>query len=293
MRVAAITALAMVAFAANSVLTRAALDGGDDAASPAASADPAAFSLVRISAGAVTLLAVLALRRGASGVGVTGAITWRAWPSALALFGYVAGFSYAYLSLGAGTGALILFGVVQASILSVALLRGERLSALAWTGLALALAGLAYLVAPGVTAPDAWGATLMAGAGIAWAVYTLRGRTAVDAAAATTANFALAVPLVLLLALIAAGAGTLRMEPTGFLLAVASGAIASALGYLLWYSVLPSLSRTVAGIVQLTPAPLAAAGGLLLIGEPLTARLLVATVLILGGVALAVAGRNR
>ena len=211
--------------------------------------------------------------------------------SAAALFAYAAGFSYAYLTLGAGTGALILFGVVQATIIGWAVTRGDRLHGRAWLGLLLAVGGLIYLVGPGVSAPDPLGAALMALAGLAWAVYTLRGRGSSQPVLTTTANFLYSVPFAVLLLVIVLAAGAASMDGVGLALAIASGAIASGLGYVLWYTALPHLSRTTAGIVQLTPAPLAALGGLLLVGEAITARLVIASLLILGGVALAITPR--
>ncbi len=279
--VVGVTAAAMVAFAANSVLTRAALDADH--------ADGATFAAVRLTSGAAFLLLLVAFGRGRTAA--RSALAGRAWLSAAALFTYAAGFSYAYLTLSAGTGALILFGVVQATILGWALVRGERLHALAWLGLSLAVGGLIYLVGPGVSAPDPLGAALMALAGLAWAVYTMRGRGGRDPVLATTANFSYSVPFAVLLLAVALVAGAARMDAVGLALAVTSGAIASALGYVLWYAALPHLSRTTAGIVQLTPAPLAAVGGLLLVGEAITARFVIASILILGGVALAVAPR--
>ena len=271
----------MVAFAANSVLTRAALDADH--------ADGATFAAVRLISGAAFLLLLVSIGRGRAAA--TSAVAGRAWLSAAALFTYAAGFSYAYLTLSAGTGALILFGVVQATILGWALVRGERLNGLAWLGLSLAVGGLIYLVGPGVSAPDPLGAALMALAGLAWAVYTLRGRGGRDPVLSTTANIIYSVPFAALLLTVALVAGATGMDAVGAALAITSGAIASGLGYVLWYTALPHLSRTTAGIVQLTPAPLAAVGGLLLVGEAITARFVIASILILGGVALAVTPR--
>jgi drug/metabolite transporter (DMT)-like permease len=274
---ALITALAMVAFASNSVLARAALrDSGTD---------PGTFTAVRLGSGAAFLLLLVAATRGSTPA--RGTISAKAWLSGAALFSYAAGFSYAYLSLGAGTGALILFGVVQSTILGTALVKGERLTFLAMFGLVIALAGLVVLLGPGVSAPDPFGAALMVLAGLAWAAYTLRGRQAQDAVLLTASNFVAATPAAFLLLAVVLAVGTFRMTVSGLALAVASGVLASGLGYVLWYTVLPSLSRTTAGIVQLTPAPIAAVAGLLLIGEPITARVVAASILILAGVAMA------
>jgi drug/metabolite transporter (DMT)-like permease len=215
------------------------------------------------------------------------------WLSATALFIYAAGFSYAYVSLGSGTGALILFGVVQAVIIGTALLRGDRPGWGTYLGLTIALLGLVYLVAPGISAPDHVGTVLMALAGVGWAFYTLRGRSGADPVVLTGANFLLSLVFCAALGIIALTLGVEEVSAKGAVLAAASGAIASGLGYSLWYAVLPRLTRAQAGVIQLSPVPLAAAGGLLLLGEPLTTRLAVATVFILGGVALAIVTPER
>jgi drug/metabolite transporter (DMT)-like permease len=273
----AVTTLAMVAFAANSVLARLAL--ADDGI------DPGTYTSIRLATGTLMLLPLILLTRGISpgGVAKSGSLV-----SAAALFAYAAGFSYAYLTLGAGTGALILFGVVQAVILGTALIRGERPGWQTYVGLTAALAGLVYLVAPGVSAPDPAGSVLMVLAGAGWAIYTLRGRGGPDPLAATGANFLLSLPFCAVLFLLVITFGSGRASANGILLATASGALASGLGYTLWYLALPLLTRAQAGVIQLSPVPLAAAGGLLFLGEPLPARLASATALILGGVALAV-----
>lgn len=266
----------MVAFAANSVLARLALEDR--------AIDPASYVAVRLGSGALVLAALAAaLGRGRGGT----------WSSAALLFVYAAGFAFAYLSLGAGTGALLLFAVVQVSMIGAALARGERPGRAALAGWLAAAAGLVYLAAPGLSAPDPLGAALMAAAGLAWAGYTLRGRAAGDPIAATAGNFVRATPLAALLLAAPLLRGELHATPRGLVLAALSGAIASGLGYVLWYRAVPRLSRVQAGVVQLTPAPLAAAGGLLLIGEPITPRLLAAALLILGGVAVAIAAARR
>ncbi len=276
----ALASLAMVAFAANSVLARLALGDGD--------ADPAGFTLIRICSGAV----VLALLASWSGnvSGRTGWLSSGSWTSAAFLVGYAGGFSIAYLSLGAATGALVMFGVVQLVIFGVAVRSGERPAAATWFGLSLAALGLVFLAAPGLDAPDPRGLAVMAGAGLAWALYTLRGRTVVRPLDVTASNFVRGVPIVVGLAavtvVVTGDLGT--MTSAGVLEATLSGAVASGLGYAVWYAVLPRLTRAQSGIIQLSPAPLAAIGGLVLIGEPVTGRVLVASVLILGGVALGV-----
>jgi drug/metabolite transporter (DMT)-like permease len=273
-----LTLLALLGFAANSLLCRAALAGG-----AARSIDAASFTLVRLASGALVLALLLrARRRPAAPTEQRGS-----WPAALALFAYAAGFSLAYVRIGAGVGALLLFGCVQLTMLGAGLARGERPRALEWVGLAVALAGLAGLTLPGASAPDAPGALLMAGAGVAWGLYSLRGRGAGDPLAATAGNFLRSVPLAaalwLLALLLAPGA---HASAKGLLLATASGALASGLGYSLWYAALPSLSAARAAIVQLAVPLLAAGGAVLLLHEPLTQRLVLGGAALLAGVLL-------
>lgn len=269
----ALTALAMVAFAANSLLCRGALGTGE--------IDAASFASVRIGSGAV-VLALLCVLRG------QGALLRRpSWQSGALLFFYADPFAFAYRSLSAGTGALILFGSVQATMLLVAVARGERPSAKQWIGLLLALGGLAYLVSPGVSAPSLSGSALMAVAGVAWGFYSLRGRGSKTPVADTASNFLWAAPACVLLSLLSPVA---HATQAGLILALASGAVASGLGYVLWYAALAGLSRTQAASVQLSVPVIAALGGLLLLSESLSLRLVVASCVILGGVALAITG---
>jgi drug/metabolite transporter (DMT)-like permease len=280
-RTGVLTVLALVGFAANSLLCRAALAGGG------LRIDAVSFTVVRIASG-MLVLGVLLLGRG-------GRYRGGSWASALALVAYAVGFSLAYVRIGAGVGALLLFGCVQATMLGTAIVRGERPSALEWAGLVLALGGLVGLTAPGASAPDALGAVLMAGAGVAWGVYSLRGRGSTDPLAATAHNFLLGVPWVLGFAALSAltGTWTPRATGAGVGLAVASGALASGVGYSLWYAALPHLTATRAAIVQLSVPVLAATGGVLLLGEAVTARLLGAGAALLGGVLLALTARQR
>lgn len=279
---AGLTAAAMVGFAANSVLARAALGTG--------AADAPTFTFIRIGTGAL-VLALVARAPGAAAApqtpatGTAGASAG-SWSSALALFAYAAAFSYAYLRLPTGTGALILFGAVQATMVGAGLVRGERPRPAQWFGLALALGGLVLLTFPGIRAPAPAASALMALAGIAWGVYSLRGRAATRPVAATAGNFLRAIPFA---AVLVAGTG-LAMDATrtGFALAAASGAFASGLGYSLWYGALPSLTRTQAAVVQLCVPVLAAVAGVVLLREEITARLVIAGLAILGGVFLAV-----
>lgn len=269
LRLAALTLLAMLAFAGNSLLCRIALGP--------AGMDAPSFTTLRLASGAATLWLLVRLRSG-RGAGHGN------WPSAMALFAYAAAFSFAYGHLTAATGALVLFPVVQATMIGHGLWQGERLRLLQWTGLAVALAGLVALLLPGVTAPPWQGAVLMAVAGLAWGVYSLRGRGPGDPIAVTAGNFLRAtVPSLFLLAV---GAGQVRLDTTGVAAAVASGALASGLGYAIWYTVVPKLAAAQAASVQLAVPVLVALGGVWLLGEPLDLRVAVAALAILGGIAL-------
>ena len=277
LRAIALTVAAMLAFAANSLLCRMALQhGGIDAAS---------FGSIRLVAGALTLMLVVRLR---SGRGPAGRADWLA---AAMLFAYVAFFSFAYLSLSAGTGALILFGAVQLTMLGAGLRAGEMFGPVAWSGFVLAVAGLIYLVSPGVTAPPALGAALMAVAGVAWGVYSLRGRGVADPLAATARNFVRAAPMALLLSALLAGTGSAHADAAGIALAVASGALTSGIGYVIWYAALPSLTAMRAATVQLSVPLIAAFGGVIFLSEAITPRLAFASVAILGGIALVLRAR--
>jgi drug/metabolite transporter (DMT)-like permease len=207
------------------------------------------------------------------------------------LFAYAAAFSFAYIGLSAGTGALLLFTAVQTTMVLYALWRGERLHALQWFGFVLSLAGLLALLLPGVTAPPASSAALMLGAGFAWGVYSIRGRGCVDPAGATASNFMRSVPMTLLLS--AACYRYFAFDMLGAIYALLSGAIASGLGYAVWYTALRGLSGTSAAAVQLSVPAIAAIGGVMLLGESLTLRLVLASVAILGGIGLVVVQRGR
>jgi drug/metabolite transporter (DMT)-like permease len=268
-RLVALTSLAMVAFAGNSLLCRAALRQTD--------LDAATFTTARLASGAAFLW-LIARRRGTTGTGN--------WRSALALFAYAAGFSFAYLSLPAATGALLLFGAVQATMIGHGLWAGERLQRMQLGGLALALGGLVGLLLPGLSAPPLGGSLLMLGAGVAWGVYSLRGRGSGDPLKVTAGNFLRAVPLAAALSLAMHG-GT-SLDGAGLTCAVLSGALASGVGYALWYAALPALKATTAATVQLSVPVIAAMGGIVLLGEPMTLRVVLASVAILGGIALVV-----
>lgn len=270
-----VVAAAMLAFAGNSVLCRLALrDGGIDAAS---------FTSLRLVSGALVLWLIVHLRGGAR--------TGGDLLSAFALFVYAAGFSFAYVSLSTGTGALLLFGAVQATMIGRGLLAGERLAATQWCGLALALGGLTGLLLPGVSAPPIAGALMMVAAGVAWGAYSLRGRGAGDATAKTAGNFIRAVPFALVLSLFLLRDA--HAEAAGIACAVVSGALTSGVGYAIWYTALPHLRAASAATVQLSVPAIAAIAGIMLLGEPPTWRLLFASLAILGGIALVVRSRPR
>lgn len=272
----ALTVSALVAFAANSLLCRQALGR--------ASIDAASFSTIRLISGSAALV-LIALATGRGSVAGKGT-----WTSAALLFLYAVPFSFAYLSLGAGTGALILFGAVQATMLGAALASGERMSAAQWTGLVMALGGLVGLVLPGLSAPSPVGCALMATAGIAWGIYSLRGRGAADPLSATAGNFLRSVPLAVAVSVLASSRAHVSRE--GALLAVVSGSLTSGCGYVLWYAALAGLSAARAATVQLAVPVLAAIGGVVFLTEQVTLRLLLSATLILGGVALAVTRRE-
>jgi drug/metabolite transporter (DMT)-like permease len=275
---AVLTLFTLVAFAANSVLCRLALGEG--------SIDAASFSTIRLLSGAVALwLIVLFLRKRSISV------RKGSWISAWMLFLYAVTFSYAYISLSTGTGALILFGAVQATMLLAGLLSGERPHLMQWGGLVLALGGLLYLVFPGLTAPSPLGSVLMIASGIAWGVYSIRGKRGADPLVVTGENFVGAVPLAILVSV--AAYSSLHLSVEGAVLAVISGALTSGVGYVVWYTALRGLTATRASVVQLAVPVLAAAGGVLFLSEEISVRLIVATVAILGGIGLTVLGRER
>lgn len=285
-RIAMLTIIAMLAFAANSLLCRLALGAG--------TIDAASFASLRMISGAVTLALILRLRGSSVTAGGITALLGAIKPASM-LFLYMACFSFAYLSLGAGIGALILFGAVQLTMFAVALLGGERFSMLSWAGLVLAFAGLVYLVLPGLHAPDPVGVLLMAVAGLAWGFYSLIGRRAADPLLATARNFLVAVPAVLAVSLAAGllAPGHTHVDIRGVLLAIASGALASGCGYVVWYALLPHLSAMRASTLQLSVPAIAALGGVLLLGEALTLRLILAAAATLGGVAIVLSQRSR
>ena len=266
----------MIAFASNSLLNRFALGQN--------TIDPVSYTTIRLVSGAVMLFLIVSLQRKKDR-----AILRGSWVSAAFLFLYAITFSFAYLSLTTGTGALILFGSVQVTMIIFALRSGERPRILEWVGLFLALGGLVYLVFPGLSAPSPVGSTLMTVAGIAWGFYTIRGRGSQNPLGDTAGNFIHAVPMVLLILLISFT--NVSISSSGVMYAVLSGALASGVGYVIWYAALRGLTTTRAATVQLSVPVIAAWSGVVFLSENVSVRLLLAGTLILGGIALAVSSR--
>ena len=270
-RTLSLTALAMIAFASNSILCRLALRQGG--------IDPASFTLVRILSGAIALWFVMQVRREKS---------FKAgnWFSAFALFAYAGAFSFAYLQLSAGTGALLLFGAVQATMIFLGLLKGEHLDAIQVAGSIVGITGLTVLLVPGLSAPPLFDSVIMLIAGIAWGIYSLSGRGEKRPVGATAGNFLRAVPFAVVL--IVVGRPWIKLDASGVFYAALSGAITSGLGYVIWYRALPGLKATSAATVQLSVPVLAATGGIILLGERMSLRYLLASLAVLGGIALVV-----
>lgn len=275
---ATLTLIAMLAFAANSVLARLGL--GE------VSIDPASYTSVRLLSGAAMLWAIARFSSRDKNTESAGS-----WTSGAMLFLYAITFSFAYITLSTGTGALILFAAVQITMIAMGLHYGERPRPLEWLGLLIAIIGLIYLVSPGVTAPSLVGSLLMFIAGIAWGVYSIRGRGAVNPLAATADNFLRAVPMTLIMLLLFYS--KISVSQPGFLYAAASGAISSGVGYAIWYAALRGLTATRAATVQLSVPVLAAIGGVIFLSEPVTVRLTIATVAILSGIGMALWGHER
>lgn len=271
-----LTALAMFAFAGNSLLCRAALRDSQ--------IDPASFTALRLFAGALVLWLLLYTRKRAATVPGN-------WAGAFSLFIYAAAFSYAYLHLDAGAGALLLFGAVQLSMITWGLLRGERLHRLQVVGLVLAAAGLVALLLPGTSTPSLSASCLMVLAGIAWGAYSLLGKGTPDPLAATAGNFIRTLPIVAVLCLVALG--SLEWDSAGVVYALLSGGLTSGIGYAIWYAAMPGLAAIQAASVQLSVPLLTALAGSVLLGESLTGRLMLAGVAILGGIALVLRYKHR
>ena len=271
LRIVTLTSLAMIAFAGNSLLCRIALKD--------TSIDASSFTTIRLISGAVILWLIVQTKRGKQpGEGN--------WLSAFALFFYAAGFSFAYINLSAATGALLLFGAVQATMIGYGVFVGERLLKLQLTGLIFAFGGLIGLLLPGLSAPPLYSSVLMLGAGVAWGIYSLRGKGAEDPTRVTAGNFLRSVPIAAVLSLLMLNSTSL--DTAGILYAASSGALTSGIGYAIWYAALPALKATSAATVQLSVPVIAALGGTVFLGEPITLRLTLASVAIIGGIALVI-----
>ncbi|MFM9903342.1 MAG: DMT family transporter [Pyrinomonadaceae bacterium] len=294
MKIAAYTIFALVAFAFNSILCRLALRGEE--------ADAVGFTAVRLASGAVALGVIwLICRSPRVSKGVTHDVDSHAltyvrasatgnWPSAFLLFAYAICFSFAYLGLTAGTGALILFGSVQMTMVVVAIIKGERPPALEWLGLATAVGGLVYLVFPGLASPPLNSSLLMAAAGASWGIYTLRGKGSTDPLSQTTGNFIRTLPFAAVIAIIFLP--NLHLSTRGILLAVLSGAVTSGIGYTVWYAALKHHTATRAAVLQLAVPVIAATIGVLFLAESADIRLGIAAALILGGIGLTIFGKR-
>lgn len=269
LRVLTMTVLAMLAFAGNSLFCRLALK--------TTAIDAASFTAIRLASASLLLTCLVMANRGS-------VLAHGNWSSAVALFVYAAGFSFAYIKLPAATGALLLFGAVQATMISYGLFTGEKLLGLRLGGFVLAMGGLVMLLLPGLSAPPTGSALLMLFAGVAWGAYTLRGKGAANPMAVTAGNFVRTLPMTLGVSLIMAS--QFSIDRAGLVYAVLSGALTSGLGYAIWYKVLPALKATNAATVQLSVPVLAALGGVVLLGEPLTGLMLGASGAILLGILL-------
>lgn len=270
------TGLALIAFAANSVLCRLAL--GEQAI------DASSFTVIRLLSGAVVLLAILRLNNNKTATQAKGS-----WSSSLMLFLYALTFSFAYITLDTGTGALILFGSVQITMILLSIISGQRLHTAEWVGVSLSFVGFVYLILPGVTTPSINGFMLMTVAGVSWGIYSLKGKSSANPLMDTAYNFLRTIPFVTILALLAIK--QVHYSPAGILYAVLSGAIASGIGYAIWYRALAGLSTTQAAVVQLSVPVIAAFGGVVFVSEAVTLRLIVSAILVLGGIFIVVLGR--
>jgi drug/metabolite transporter (DMT)-like permease len=271
------TTLALIAFAANSVLCRLAL--GEK------TIDAAGFTSVRLLSGALVLFCILKFSNKKNGSSTKGS-----WSAAFMLFLYAVTFSFAYLTLNTGTGALILFGSVQITMILRSLFSGNRLLPIEWMGVIVAFSGIVYLVLPGVTAPSFTGFSLMASAGIAWGLYTLKGRGSANPLSDTTYNFLRSVPFMIVLGMFFFQ--NVHISREGVILAAISGGITSGIGYTLWYIALRGLSATQAAVVQLLVPVIAGFGGIVFISEPISLRLALSALLTLGGILMVILGRN-
>lgn len=278
--------LALAAFAGNSVLCRLALGQG--------LIDASSFTSIRLMAGIITLTAICLVPIQGHSINVLKTLkqhnTFKAWLASTMLFIYAATFSYAYISLDTGTGALILFGIVQLSMIGIGVFYGNRLHYTEWLGIGIAFAGVVYLVKDDLTTPSLFGFVLMALSGVAWAIYTLLGRGSKQPIVDTTANFLRTFPFVIILFLFTLQDISLTRQ--GVIYAALSGSAASAVGYSIWYLILKDISVTQAAVIQLLVPILAAAGGIFLVNELVSSRLIIASLLVLGGITIVIVGRR-
>lgn len=271
-----LTGLALIAFAANSVLCRLAL--GNEAI------DAASFTVIRLLSGAIVLFLIIRFTQKNTELSTNGS-----WIASLMLFLYAITFSYAYISLDTGTGALILFGSVQITMILLSLISGTRLHYTEWAGVIIAFTGFVYLILPGVTTPSTVGFLLMAAAGVAWGIYTLKGRGSQNPLMDTAYNFFRTIPLVILLTIITISHANYSSE--GVLLALLSGGITSGIGYTIWYIALGGLSATQAAVLQLLVPVIAALGGVIFVSETITVRLTISAAMVIGGILMVVLGK--
>jgi drug/metabolite transporter (DMT)-like permease len=271
-----LTGLALIAFAANSVLCRLALGSG--------AIDASSFTVIRLLSGALVLSIILSMKGRNKGVSSKGS-----WTAGFMLFVYAITFSYAYLSVDTGTGALILFGAVQITMILLSLMSGTRLHISEWTGVIVAFTGFIYLVLPSVTTPSINGLLLMTVSGVAWGVYTLKGRSSKNPLMDTAYNFLRTIPFVVLLVIFTLH--NLNYSSEGIMLALLSGAITSGVGYTIWYIALTSLSSTQAAVIQLSVPVIAALGGVIFVSEIITTRLIISTAIVLGGILMVILGK--
>jgi len=276
LQISLLTAFALIAFAANSVLCRLALGSG--------TIDAASFTGIRLFSGAIALFIILSIKSSNKDLSSKGS-----WAASFALFLYAITFSYAYLLVDTGTGALILFGSVQISMILMSLISGTRLHLSEWSGVIIAFSGFVYLIVPSITTPSINGFILMTISGISWGVYTLMGRSSKNPLMDTTFNFLRTIPLVVLLALYAMQ--NLHFSSEGVILALLSGGITSGVGYTVWYIVLRDLSSTQAAVIQLSVPVIAAIGGVVFVAEVITSRLIISTAVVLSGILMVLLGQ--
>lgn len=285
------TLLAMIAFAANAVICRWALDGGW--------IDPVSFTSLRLGSGAAMLFIVMSLFawqgvKNKPGNSAPKKISKGSWKAAFILFVYALTFSYGYVAISTATGALILAGVVQLTMIGYALRNGDQLHKAEWIGVAAALLGLLYLMYPKLTTPSWWGLVMVIVSAYTWALYSLKGRQSLAPLQDTAYNFYRTLPMITAASVISLlFIDVVHLTPFGIGMAIFSGAVTSGLGYILWYKALPQISSTLASAAQLLVPLFAAIGATLLISEPITLRLTIAAAMMLGGLGLVLVGRNQ